>query len=390
MPEKQKIAVIGAGILGLAHAYLAAKAGHAVTVFERNPQAVGASVRNFGMIWPIGQPAGVQYETALRSAEIWLSVLKDAGLPFRNNGSLHVAYREDEAAVMEEFSHVAPKLGYRCSYLSKDQISKLTSAVHLKGLLGGLYSKSEFTVDPRQVIQALPIFLQTHYGVEFKFNTAVHAIDLPRIETGQGRYVAEQVFLCGGDDFSTLYPQMFQTSGLIRCKLQMMRTVPQPSGWDLGPSLASGLTLRHYSTFEACKSLPDLKKRIAKETPEFDQYGIHALVSQTSKGELTLGDSHEYGLHLDPFDKELIDCLILDYTKKFLNVPDLRIAERWHGVYVKHPDNPALVMNPAQNVRVVASPGGSGMTLSFGLAERSLRETNLSPKVPSALKTVRI
>ena len=42
-----------------------------------------------------------------------------------------------------------------------------------------LWSSSEFTVDPRQIIQSLPVFLEERYGVEFVFSTAVTAIDHP-------------------------------------------------------------------------------------------------------------------------------------------------------------------------------------------------------------------
>ena len=118
------VAIVGAGILGLAHAYVAAKAGKSVVVLERSPRAAGASVRNFGMVWPIGQPAGTMLSLSLRSRELWLEILGLAKLPRRETGSLHVAYREDEAAVAQEFAEVGPKLGYQCSWLTALQGSR--------------------------------------------------------------------------------------------------------------------------------------------------------------------------------------------------------------------------------------------------------------------------
>src|ERR1700761_9357571 len=115
--QRADVAIVGAGILGLAHAYLAAKAGKSVAVFERSPRAAGASVRNFGMVWPIGQPAGTMLALSLRSRELWLEILAKTKLPARETGSLHVTYREDEAAVAQEFAELGPKLGYECSWL---------------------------------------------------------------------------------------------------------------------------------------------------------------------------------------------------------------------------------------------------------------------------------
>jgi FAD dependent oxidoreductase TIGR03364 len=240
------------------------------------------------------------------------------------------------------------------------------------GLLGGLWSSTELTVDPRQIMQSLPAFLTERYGVQFVFGALVTGIDLPVVETTAGRWAAETAIICSGEDFQTLYPDHYAASGLIRCKLQMMRTAAQPASWQLGPSLAAGLTLRFYPAFQICSTLSALSRRIAEETPEYDRWGIHALVSQTADGALTLGDSHEYGLDIDIFNKQVIDDLILEYTRGFLCAPDLTIAERWYGVYAKHPEKPLVVMTPQDGVRIVASPGGSGMTLSFGVAHQSM------------------
>ena len=51
MPNRTAdVAIVGAGILGLAHGDFAARPGKSIVVFERHPRATGASGRNFGMI----------------------------------------------------------------------------------------------------------------------------------------------------------------------------------------------------------------------------------------------------------------------------------------------------------------------------------------------------
>jgi glycine/D-amino acid oxidase-like deaminating enzyme len=105
--------------------------------------------------------------------------------------------------------------------------------------------------------------------------------------------------------------------------------------------------------------------------------GIHILISQTAAGEITIGDSHEYGTVGDVFDKPEIDRLIVRCAKQFVTMPEWSIAQRWHGVYAKHPDRSYVSFSPTDGVRVVTALGGAGMTLSFGLAEQTIREMGL-------------
>ncbi len=367
------VAVVGAGIVGLAQAYVLAREGRKVTVFERGPAASGASVRNFGMIWPIGQPPGELYQTALRSREIWVELLEAMGAPYHATGSLHATYREDEAAVGQEFCERAPGLGYECSWLDARQTLEKSEALNPDGLLGAIWSPVELTVDARLIVPAIAHFLAERYGVQFQFGAAVQAIEGARLRAGGEDWQAREVVVCSGHDFETLFPDVLREQGLTRCKLQMMRTKAQPAGWKLGPALAFGLTFRHYPTFKVCTSLERLKERVAKEQPEFDRWGIHVLVSETSAREITLGDSHEYGLAVDPFDKRVINQAILSYAKQHLRVPSLDIAEEWHGVYAKHKEKPYLILEPQPGVKVVVVTSGIGMTMSFGIAEQTAR-----------------
>jgi FAD dependent oxidoreductase TIGR03364 len=365
--QRADVAVVGGGILGLAHACVLAGRGKRVVLFERRQRASGASVRNFGMIWPVGQPAGEMHRMALRSRNLWLEILGRARLPYLPTGSLHVAHHDDEAEVLREFAEIGPDAGYECEWLDREEILRRSESVQPDGLRGGLWSPGELTVDPRRIVAELPEYLR-EMGVELRFGSAVRSIDLPVVETALEHWEVEQVVVCSGDDFETLFPELYRNSGLTRCKLQMMRTGPQSR--PLGPALAAGLTLRFYKSFGICSRLAALKKRVAAEKPEYERWAIHVLASQTADGAITLGDSHEYGLLVDIFDKPEIDELILQEAKTFLRLPDWRIAERWHGVYSLHPDRPFFEAEPAPGVRVVTAPGGSGMTLSFGLADR--------------------
>jgi FAD dependent oxidoreductase TIGR03364 len=370
MTRKADIAVVGGGMLGLAHAYLQARGGKRVVLFEKSHVTAGASVRNFGMIWPIGQPEGEMHALALRSREIWLEALAAARLGYLPTGSLHVAHHADEAKVLREFAEIGPAAGYACQWLSAGETLRRSAAVQEAGLQGSLWSDIEITVDPRAIVANFPAYLR-EIGVCCEYGTLVQNIELPAIETSLGRWEVDAAIVCGGDDFQTLYPQVFAESGITRCKLQMLRTVPQPGGWQLGPALAAGLTLRFYKAFAICSTLGALKARIAAEKLEYERWAIHVLASQTADGAITLGDSHEYGLSPSIFDRDDVDELILAEARTFLKLPTWQIAERWHGVYSLHPQRPFFEATPAPGVRIVTAPGGSGMTLSFGLAERT-------------------
>jgi glycine/D-amino acid oxidase-like deaminating enzyme len=95
--------IVGAGIVGLATARALAIRGYKVTLFERNEQAVGASIRNFGMIWPIGQATGPLFERAMLSRSIWKEICTEAHIWHNEVGSMHLAYHDDELQVIKEY-----------------------------------------------------------------------------------------------------------------------------------------------------------------------------------------------------------------------------------------------------------------------------------------------
>jgi FAD dependent oxidoreductase TIGR03364 len=369
--DKQKAIVIGAGIAGLATARSLAKRGFSVKVFERNTKATGASIRNFGMIWPVGQAAGKMYERAIRSRDIWKEIAQEGAIWHDPVGSLHVAYHNDEWQVLQELYEAFRKEGRNVKLLNKEQVGECSPATVLQNLQGGLYSGDEIIVDPREAIAALPFYLQEKFDIEFHWGKCVSYIADQTVYIGNDEeHPADLIFIASGADFETLYPEVFARFPLTKCKLQMMRLKSQPDSWRIGPALCGGLSLIHYKSFLEASSLPILKKRYQEEMSEYLRWGIHVMVSQNGKGELTIGDSHEYGMVHDPFDKEFINTMILDYLKQFAQFKDWTVGESWNGVYPKLTNGDTdLFTSPEPYVYIVNGLGGAGMTLSFGFAE---------------------
>jgi len=361
--------VIGAGIVGLATARALAIKGYKVKVIERNPQAVGASVRNFGMIWPVGQPDGVLYERARRSANIWKEVCREAQIWHDKVGSLHVATTQLEADAMQS---LAESYGYSRSlqWLDAGKALKKSAYINPDELIGALWSPHEMIVEARESIPAIAALLSEKYHVEFIHTTAITSIYERKVYAGKRHWNADIIFVCSGVDFETLYPELFYKLEITKCKLQMLRLQGLPENKRLGPALCGGLSLTHYKGFEISPLVAELKAYYQQNMPDYPKWGIHVMACQNPHGEITVGDTHEYGWHHDPFDKTHLNKLVMDYLATFTTLAGQPIVQTWHGIYAKMTNGDTEMVNQVdKQVYVVNGLGGAGMTLSFGLAE---------------------
>jgi D-hydroxyproline dehydrogenase subunit beta len=361
------VLIVGAGIVGLALAHAYARRGYRVGVFEREGMSLMASIRNFGMVWPIGQPAGPALEMAMAGRRIWEDLSSAAGFWFDPVGSIHAAYREEEMAVLREFVARQPGRG---EILDAFELKKRSLALREEALLGGIYSATEALVDPREAIRLIQEYLSAAMGVRFHFRTAVTHARSGWLEAAGDRYEAERIFVCSGADLRTLFPEIYRSLPLTTCKLQMMRTVPQPGPWRMGPPLCAGLTLLHYKSFAECPSLEALRSYYDQTAPEFARWGIHVMAVQNGLGEVIIGDSHQYGADHPPFDDGSINAAILGYLDEFVQLRDRSIAATWHGIYAKAVNGDPYVFHEVdRGLHILNGLGGAGMTLAFGLAE---------------------
>lgn len=366
--SRADVAIVGTGIVGLAHAVEAVHRGLSVVVVERDERARGASVRNFGHCYLSAQ-AGTALEIALESRARWLELAEEAGFWLLDSGTLLVARLPEELEVMHEFAAISP---VDAQVLDRDDVLR-RAPVAGEGLLGGLWTPVDYRIDPREALPALAIWLEREKGVMFLWGTTAWRADQGVLSTSRGEISAETIVLAAGHDLDRLVPRTAEEAGMRRCTLHMLR-VASPDGRTIVPALGSGLALLRYRGFAGCPSLTALRTRIEQERPELLAESVNLLVTQRPDGDLVIGDTHNYAHTPSPFRDERLDELLLEEAARLLGGAPLTVREHWQGVYAHAPDREFLIAAPAAGVRVVAVTTGIGMTTALGLAPRVLDE----------------
>jgi D-hydroxyproline dehydrogenase subunit beta len=373
-PLHTDVAIIGAGILGLSHAYAFAKRGLRVTVFERSGTPLGASIRNFGMVLVTGQPPGAMHALAQASREIWLDWVTGAGLHVRRAGSLMFARSAAEARVIESFAATrAQESGYDVALLSRGALDDLYDGRFQKHC-AALHGRADLQVYSREAVPALIDYLRRVHGVEFCFGTLVRGVDDGLVDTTAGEWRAEHVVVCAGHDYqSLLAPQLAVLQPRV-CRLQMLRVRPA-TPFALDHSVLTGLSCLHYGAFSDLPAAAELHAEVAAREPALLEHGIHLLASPTPGGDLIIGDSHDYGDDPSPFNAAAIDEILLGLAEGTLG-SGLRVVERWQGVYGARAGAaraPFSVLRAAAGVTGVFMHSGVGMSIGPALGERVVR-----------------
>lgn len=357
------VIIVGAGIVGLAHALAAARIGLNVMVIDRESRAVGASIRNFGFITVTGQEEGQVWRRARRSRDVWLEVAGLSGIPIEQRGLALVAQRPEAKAVCEAF--LTTDMAKDCEWLEPRDARKFLGDMHPNHLEGVLWSSVDLRVESHTAIPVLTSWLADHYRVQFRFGVSAQGIEPGRVDTVDGALHASAIVVCPGDDLATLFPDILDSAGVTRCKLQMLRL--KSPGYRLPSTIMSDLGLLRYRGYSLRPEAAALRRRLAGEQPEHLANGVHLIVAQSADGSLIVGDSHHYARSPDPFASEHVDQLILDeFRAVFGSSP--AVLERWVGTYASA-DRHSLVAAPAPGLRLVTVTSGTGASTAFALAE---------------------
>ena len=366
----QQILIVGAGILGLSHAYAAAKRGLKVRVFERTGTPLGASVRNFGQALVTGQPPGAMLDLARASRSIWSDWAQHAGFGLKRNGSFLFARTEAEEHLLEAFCQGrAQAHGYRAELLRGADLRGLYDGQfsHHRAALHGLDDQQVYS---REAIPALINYLHRALGVEFHFSTLVREVEPGCVHTTAGSFKGSQVIVCSGHDYQTLLAEPLARLNPRICRLQMLRVRPQVD-LKLQHALLTGLSCVHYGAFADLPQAAAVQAEILRDSPHLDRHGIHLLISPTPYGELIIGDSHDYSSDPSPFNGEQVDNWLLQLCEETLDCR-VQVVERWQGVYGAKGASPFTWLEVAPGLNAALMHTGVGMSVGPAMAESNI------------------
>ncbi|UBM59049.1 TIGR03364 family FAD-dependent oxidoreductase [Marinilongibacter aquaticus] len=372
--------VIGGGVLGTFHAYHAMEKGLKVALIEKDKAPQDATTRNFGQVVPSGMDSKWQ-AYGRESLKIYKKIQKDFDITVRNEGSVYIASNAEEMQLIEELSEINKANEYASELLDKASCLKLYPGLRSDYAVGGLFFPEEVTVEPRTMIHRLQAYLVQEKGLTLFTSKNVVACEYTgsfvKVETAcQSTFEAQQVIICNGREFKTLYPSLFAESDLEVSKLQMMQTKPQDKSYKLPGSILTGLSIRRYEAFYECPSFAEIKSKEPVDSLE-KKWGVHILFKQAIDGSVILGDSHEYAdaKNMDDLGYDLnmdIDDFMLAKAKEIITLPNYEIAHRWFGMYSQCKSKDIFQHSIDGHIHIVTGIGGKGMTGSAGFSKEHI------------------
>lgn len=364
-----RVIIVGGGVIGTTHAWEAVRRGHSVVQLEREPEARGATVRNFGLVWVSGR-APFELEAALRARELWEQIgAQVPGVGFRPAGSLTLLRTPDEVAVAEEVAGRPDAAARGFSVLDPDAVRALNPALRGK-FLAALHCSRDAAVESRQALPAIREYLAGAGDYTFRPGTEARSVQGGVVVDDRGaRHGGDLILLCAGAAHNGLVREVAGDLPVRRVRLQMMQT--DPLGEPLTTAIADGDSFRYYPAFGGTSL--DLLRRNEPQDPVAEENRMQLLCVQRLGGGLTIGDTHEYD---EPFPVDVQEApysYLAGVVEGFLGRPLPTIRQRWAGVYSQCVEPGELVcrVDAGDGVWVVTGPGGRGMTLAPAIAERS-------------------
>lgn len=203
MKSGHDLIVIGAGVVGAACAYYAARAGVDVLVVDRGTIASGTSSHGEGNILVSDKEAGPELDLALLSQSVWRTDLAEyAGLwEYQDKGGVVVAATEQAARSLRTLTAEQRNNGVDAVDLDRSDLPSYEPNL-TTDLAAGAYYPGDAQVQPMLATAQL-LRLSREYGAMVRIGTEVTGLLRDRdrvtgIETPDGSIVADNVLNAAG------------------------------------------------------------------------------------------------------------------------------------------------------------------------------------------------
>ncbi|NIJ10252.1 glycine oxidase [Saccharomonospora amisosensis] len=239
MTDTTAVAIVGAGVIGLAVAWRAAAAGHQVTIFDPRPVRGGASWVAGGMLapvteaWPGEEDVLELGEESLRRWPSFAADLAAEGMDpgLSTAGTVVAAFDSADAGQLDILAGYLHRLGRQASLVPGRQLRKTEPGL-AGAVRSGLLVPGDLAVDNRALLRALHAGARRR-GAHFVAER-VTGLDgrTVRTETAEHRFRA--VVLAAGAWSARLHPELCGQVRPLKGEILRLRarraTLPPPSG----------------------------------------------------------------------------------------------------------------------------------------------------------------
>ena len=168
-----KVAIIGGGVIGLSIGWRLARAGLAVSIFERGRTGRGASWAAAGMLAAgseVEPGESVLFGLLRRSQEMWprfaveIAAASGIDVGLRQEGTLSVALNADELGRLRQTYALQQSLGVAAHWIGRDEALALEPCLNPR-LTGAILVAGDHQVDNRILVDALKLCFTRAGGV---------------------------------------------------------------------------------------------------------------------------------------------------------------------------------------------------------------------------------
>ena len=331
---RERVIVVGGGIVGCATAYYAARNGAQVTLVEREHVAYGASGRNPGFVWLHCRNSGVALELSLASRVLYDELV--AELPedfgFLPDGGLIYFTTPEQGAVFREFVDARRRDGLEMELIDGAEVRRLVQPIR-EDVLGASFCPLDAQIDTPRFVRALAAGARAH-GARIREHVDVTGLRrdgdrVAGVDTSDGPIEADTVVVAAG----AWAPQLLTTIEVdLKVggeRLQVLSTEPLPR--VIEPLVYGPLATKQYALFRDLPSY-DVAHFTAPYEDEAD-VELLLLAAQRETGEILLGCPMDYPDELDQRPTLAgLAAIVHGFELDFPGLRDVPIGHMWAGL----------------------------------------------------------